>query len=98
MAVAMVEHGLKAREVVDRAAAGTLELDGQPLAPFEITNPSTVRDQARRYRRRRAGEVRSPLADEPARDAIEAMRVRLINVADAMLTAVERQPAEQRNP
>jgi hypothetical protein len=58
IAGAMVDGGLKAREVVERDAAGLLELDGRRLDPFEITNASTLRDQARRDRRRRAGEER----------------------------------------
>jgi hypothetical protein len=91
MGAAMAVGGLKAREVVERAAAGTLELDGRKLKPFEIANASTVRDQARRFRQRRAGEARSELEVLPARDAIENLRLRLIRVADAELTALERQ-------
>ena len=53
MGAAMAVSGLKAREVVEHAAAGTLELDGRKLRPFEIANASTVRDQARRFRQRR---------------------------------------------
>ena len=59
MGAAMV-GGLKAREVVEHAAAGTLKLDGRKLDAFVISNPSTVRDQARRFRRRRAGRHARP--------------------------------------
>ena len=102
MAIAVVDRGIHpARRVVELAAAGQLVgAAGDPLPPFE-TNPSTVRDQARLLRRRRAGEAVSTLAAQPHRDAIEALRRRLVSVADTMLTAYERdvkRDAAKANP
>src|SRR5438128_11729572 len=68
-----------ARLVVDLAARGELEHDGARLDPFE-TNANTVRDCARDLRNRRAGETSSQLAHLEPRDAIEALRRRLVNM------------------
>jgi hypothetical protein len=84
-------NGMPARQVIEHAAAGTLELDGVPLPPFEITSESTVRDQAARYKRRRASEARSELADAPPRDAIEALRQELVAMAESEVKAMKRQ-------
>jgi hypothetical protein len=97
MGRARVVERLKAREVQELARAGRLELDGRRLAAFDPPL-STIRDQGARYRRRQAGEERSALATAPPRDAIEALRQRLINLADAELTALEKQKRGERDP
>jgi hypothetical protein len=78
-----------ARKVVQMAAAGELDYHGEILKPFEATE-NTVRDLARKLRRARAGETTSQLAHAEPRDAIETLRRRLVNAADAMLTDFER--------
>src|SRR5690349_8095129 len=47
----------------------------ETLPPFDVSE-SSVRSSAVRLRKRRAGEVRSNLADAPARDALDALRGR----------------------
>jgi hypothetical protein len=83
-------HIRPARAVAELARRGELEsVDGERLASFEI-GESTIRSFAGLLRRRRRGEVRSNLAAASPRDAVEALRVRLVNAADAGLAAVER--------
>lgn len=79
-----------ARLVVDLAARGELEWNGEKLDPFE-TNEDQVRHLGRLLKKRRHGEQTSQLAQLPPRDAIEALRRRLVNAADAMLTDLEDQ-------
>lgn len=98
MAAAYVDRKIRpARAVVQLAAEGKLTLHGEPLEPFE-TNENAVRDFARKLRKKRAGEVVSDLATKPPRDAIEALRRRLVNVADAMLRDVELQKPGEVEP
>src|SRR4051794_38046495 len=79
---AYLDRGIgPARRVVELAAAGEREHDGQRLDPF-ITSESTVRSVAGLLRRRRAGQATSALASAPPRDAVEALRGRLVDVAD----------------
>lgn len=84
-----------ADRVAALAAAGELEDNGTRLEPFQ-TNPATVRSLAQQLRRRRAGKVQSTLAAMPPEDAVEALRRRYMNAADAMLEAFER--STKRNP
>jgi hypothetical protein len=72
------------------AAAGELEHNGERLPPFE-TNQSTVRSLARQRTRQRMGHATSELATRPPGDAVEALRRRLVNLADAGLTRLERE-------
>ena len=71
------------------AAAGELTHNGQKLDPFEMP-PNTVADLVRKLRRRRRGEQTSQLAQQPPRDALEALRRRLINLADRELAHEEK--------
>lgn len=75
-------------EAVAAAAAGTLQLRGKRIPAFE-TNADYVRDCARKVKARRTGKHVGELAQLPARDAIEALRQRLVNVAEAMVTDLE---------
>jgi hypothetical protein len=86
-----------ATRVADLAKAGELRYQGEMLDPFNIEAP-TVRHEARMLRKRRAGQLTSKLSDVPARDAVEQLRRRMVNLADAELTVLERQKAGSRNP
>jgi hypothetical protein len=79
-----------ARLVVELAKAGKLKHAGVELEPFE-TNEDTVRDAARHLRKQRRGEISSKLEHMPPRDAIETLRRRLVNAADALLSSYENQ-------
>lgn len=88
---AYLDEGIRpARRIADRAARGELRCDGEPVAPFR-TSESSVRDLARRARKRRAGRLQSKLAELPPRDAVEALRRRLLSLVDHELTRVERE-------
>jgi len=78
-----------ASRVVAAAAAGDLELDGERLDAFEISE-SSVRDLARKDRNRRAGKAAGTLAAGDPLDAIEAIRRRLLGIAEHELAALER--------
>jgi hypothetical protein len=78
-----------ARRVVELAAAGELEINDRTLEPFTCSQ-NTVRDFAAKLRKRRAGEISSQLAKAAPRDAIESLRRRLVNAADAELAAIEK--------
>jgi hypothetical protein len=93
---ARVERNLKACEVVELAAKGALTFNGRPVEPFEI-GENYVRSIGSRYKARRAGRITSDLAKVPPRDAIEALRVRLVSVADQELTALERSKVGERD-
>jgi hypothetical protein len=93
---AAVDHQTSAAEVARMAARGQLHgKDGQ-VEPFEIP-ASTVRSEARKERRRRAGKEVSELAARPAHDAVETLRRRLISAADAMLRVEEKKKPERRD-
>jgi hypothetical protein len=98
-AAAAALTGTPAKRVLELAAAGELQHDGQKLPAFIIGNTSTVRDWKRRLQQKLDREERpsGALEDGPPRDPIEQLRRRLIAVADAELTAIERQPAGQRD-
>lgn len=90
MAAAYEDRRIRpARLVVELAQRGALEWKGQALDPFQ-TNDNTVRDCAKDLRRKRQGKRTSQLASLEPRDAIETLRVRLVNAADAMLQAFEK--------
>lgn len=93
MGIAYVDRGMRpARLVVEAARAGDLEYNGKRLDPFDPPL-ATVRDNVRHLKRRRAGQVESELATRPPRDAIEALRRRLVSLADRELAAIERDKA-----
>lgn len=78
-----------ARRVVELAAAGELTHKGQKVEPFTV-GEDYIRDQVRHLRKRRRGLTTSELAQAAPRDAIEILRRRLVNAADAMLADSER--------
>ena len=90
LASAYTDRGIRpARRVVELAAAGELEHNGERLPAFEA-NESTVRGLASGLGRRRAGQLTSQLSTAAPRDAVEALRRRLVNLADARLGEMER--------
>jgi hypothetical protein len=96
-AEARVDRGLTLRRVTELAATGDLELRGRKVPPFEIST-SYVRDLAARLVRQRTGRAVSPLADQPAPDAYEALRRRLVNLSDALLRAEEKKKPATVDP
>lgn len=90
VAVAYIDRKVRpAKAVCDLAARGELPHNGEQLEPFTI-GPDAVRTYAARLRRARQGTLKAGLTDVPARDAVEALRVRLVSAADHALTRVER--------
>jgi hypothetical protein len=96
-AEARVDRGLTLRRVSELAAAGDLELRGRKVPAFKISQ-SYVRDLANRLVRQRTGRAVSPLAEQPAPDANEALRRRLVNLSDAMLRAEEKKKPAAVDP
>lgn len=98
MAQAFEDKSIRpASRVVELAAAGELTLNGQPVAAFKC-NADTVRHEARVLRKRRAGRVTSKLAETAPADAVETLRRRLVNAADAMLQEEEKRSPKVRDP
>lgn len=80
-----------ASRILPLAAAGELlDSRGEKVPAFTVGD-STMYGWIRKEKSRRIGRTRSPLAELPRGDAIENLRVRLVNTADAMLRAFERQ-------
>src|SRR4051812_37997039 len=88
LAEAYEDRGIRpAHRVAALAEAGELK---EGLAAFKVKGgANTVRDMARRRRNQRAGRITSELAQMPPRDAIEALRRRLVNAVDAHLAESE---------
>lgn len=96
-AKAYLDLGLTAVEVQQRALEGRLlGHDGKPLDSFKI-RADYIRRLGRELRIERHGKRASQLSNLPARDATEALRIRLVNLADAELNRLERQPAGKRD-
>lgn len=91
VAVAFLDRRIRpAQAVADLAARGELPgPDGEPLEPFEV-KADNVRTWAARLRRGRAGKLKSGLTDAAPKDAIEALRQRLVSAADDALRRTER--------
>src|SRR3954449_2076805 len=84
MVSARLDRGMTFRRVVELANAGALTApDGTRLEPFDPP-VSTIAGLVRAAKRKRMGKDVSQLAQLEPRDAIEALRRRLINAADAM--------------
>jgi hypothetical protein len=90
VASAIVDRKMTAPRVVELAAAGELTIKGNRLEPFEV-NENYTRVLAKRLRKRRAGEIQKEITKLGADDAIEALRRRLVAVADQELAVLERQ-------
>lgn len=90
MAEAYEDHRIRpASKVATLAEAGKLPAG---IEPFRVHGgASTVRDCARKLRNRRAGKLASQTAKQNPRDAVEALRVRLLSAIDHELARVERE-------
>lgn len=94
---AKADYGLAAPDVAARAAEGRLKSpDGELLEPFTIT-AEYVRKLSSDLVRGRQGKNASPLSKLPPRDAVEALRVRLVNLADHELAFIEKQRTGKRD-
>jgi hypothetical protein len=91
VASAWNDRGIRpAKRVSELAAAGELTTPlGDKLPGFAIPE-GTIRSLARHARRRRRGEIRSPLSEAGPRDAIEIMRRRMANMIDGEMAVEER--------
>lgn len=79
---ARLERGLPAKAVSELAARGELvALNGDKLEPFEIPE-GTVYSYGRNAESRRRRAATSTLADQPAQDAVEEIRRRLVAALD----------------
>lgn len=77
------------RAIVDLAARGELVTrDGRQVRPFQL-NPNTVKAWLQVAKRKRQGKVRGAAFENPE-GTIEALRKRLIALADQELTHLER--------
>lgn len=95
---AALDRNMPGKRVSELAAAGELTTpDGTKLDPFSVP-ANTVASAKRNAKKRRMGKSVSQLAQAEPRDAIEALRRRLINVADAELKHLERQKIGSRDP
>lgn len=97
IAAAVVDHKIPPKRVVVLAQAGELTFDSESLPPF-ATNINTVRDFARKMRARRAGKIKGDLAGLAPRDAVESLRLRLLNVVEQELRAEEVRKRGNRDP
>lgn len=95
---AYLDRGVRPqRRIVELAAAGELTHRGKPLEPFAL-NLNTLRDMLTVERKRRAGRVRGETAKMPHMDAVDALRARMLNVADTTLAAEEKIDPAKRDP
>lgn len=90
------ERGYSAPQIVRLAKAGELRWKGKGLASFG-PKESTIRAEVSKVRRRREGKEKRDLASLPPRDAIEALRRRLLNVADAEMEYEEKKKPGSRD-
>jgi hypothetical protein len=85
------------RAIVDLAARGELiTRDGRQVRPFQL-NPNTVKSWLQVAKRKRQGTIRGAAFENPE-GTIEALRKRLIALADGELAHLERQRAGKRDP
>jgi hypothetical protein len=98
VASAWNDRGIRpATRVSELAAAGELTTpQGDRLPAFEIPE-GTIRSLARHARRRRRGEIRSPLSEAAPRDAIEIIRRRMVNMIDGEMAVEERKRPGNRD-
>lgn len=97
MVSARLDRGMTYRRVMELATAGALTApDGSKLAPFKPPL-STVASLARDEKKRRMGRQTTQLAQLEPRDAIEALRRRLLSAADTVLQVEEKKAPEKRD-
>jgi hypothetical protein len=95
---AYVDRNIRpAKAVLDLAARGELiTRDGRKVRPYEI-NPYTLKTWIQHTRRKRRGRVPGAAHEDPE-GTIEALRKRLIALADGELAYLERQRTGKRDP
>lgn len=98
IASAVIDRGASAPRVVELAAAGQLtDTHGAQLEPFSVP-VNTVRSEVRKAKKRRHGEAASTLAKAEPRDAVEALRRRIVTMLDEELGVEERKRKGNRDP
>jgi hypothetical protein len=96
-ALAYVDRGIRpARRVVELAATGELEHNGEKLPAYDIT-ADMVRHSGAQLRKQRLGQVKSAVADLPRRDGVEVFRRRLASYIDHELLRLERAQRKSRS-
>jgi hypothetical protein len=85
-----------ARDIARRAAAGELTNPdtGEPLEPFEA-NVNSVRHYRRAWRKSAPATDATPLVELPPRDAIEQLRLDLLEIADAEKKVIRQLQADK---
>jgi hypothetical protein len=98
IASAWNDRGMRpAKRVQELARAGELtDPTGEKIPGFEIAE-GTIRSLARHARRRRRGEIHSPLSEAGPRDAIEILRRRMANMIDGEMAVEERKRPGNRD-
>jgi hypothetical protein len=92
---AWCDRGIRpARRIAELATAGELEPD-LPAEPITVEMVYTWKSAELKAR---AGKVETVLGKMPPRDAIETLRLRLLNAADAMMRQQEKRKVESRDP
>jgi hypothetical protein len=85
------------RAIVDLAARGELiTRDGRQVRPFQL-NPNTVKSWLQVAKRKRQGTIRGAAFENPE-GTIEALRKRLIALADGELAYLERNAQASETP
>src|SRR4051794_31007310 len=98
IASAVIDRGASAPRVVELAAAGQLtDSNGAQLEPFTVP-ANTVRSEARKAKKRRQGKAASDLGKAEPRDAVEALRRRIVTMLDEELGVEERKRKGNRDP
>lgn len=85
-------HGLSMEATAKAAAAG--EIPGLEPTPIPV---KTLYSHKREMDAKELGRIASPIAEKPARDAVEELRRRIVSAADGMLRVEERRAPEKRS-
>jgi hypothetical protein len=95
--LAMADTNMSARQISKAAKLGQLAdfKTGELLEPFEVS-PSYTADLGSALRRRRQGKT-SRVGDMEHRDAVEALRRRFLETADAVLEWEEKRQPNRRD-
>jgi hypothetical protein len=97
-ALAYLDHGMRpARLVRDALKAGKLTYNGEPVPAVDMPE-STILTNVTRLKNRRAGQVQSELAKQPARDAAEALKRALAAMTEQEINHERRRKIGKRDP
>lgn len=98
VAEAWLERGIRPYSHVKALGkAGELTLRGAKVDPFDMPI-GTMTGLIRNERKRRAGNVESPFRNVSPLDAVDALRLELLAVADAEIRWLKRQRTGKRDP